>query len=187
MTALPPHLWCQSPEILGAGNAPEGWPRNLTSPRTVGPSRGVLYPRSAFVFLSEAWPLGPLSLPAVSALPQERLTVSLPLECRGFPEMAGQGRRGLAALRDDAGEWGESGQLPEGEQASWALESQAGLQCRLRERKARGNTSIESLLPGAQAVLVSFRMVSPLTLTMIFWVEFDDSHLTDEETEAQRG
>lgn len=86
---------------------------------------------ASFVFLSEAWSLGPLSLPAVSALPQERLRVSLPLECRGCPETdeAGEGRRGLAALRDDAREWGESGQLPECEQASWALESQAGPQC----------------------------------------------------------
>lgn len=76
----------------------------------------------------------------------------------GMQRLPGDGTRqgregvGLAAPRDDAREWGESGQLPEGEQASWALELRAGPQCQLRERKARGNTSIESLLPGAQCL-----------------------------------
>lgn len=153
------------PGDSGSGECPRGLAKKsdlTTSPGArLGCSLPSLSPCASFVFLSEAWSLGPLSLPAVSALAQERLTVSLPLECRGCPEMAGEGRRGLAAPRDDAGEWRESGQLPEGEQASWALESQAGPQCRLREIKARGNTSIESLLPGAQTMLVSFRMVSP--------------------------
>ena len=76
----------------------------------------------------------------------------------GMQRLPGDGTRqgregvGLAAPRDDAVEWGESGQLPEGEQASWALELRAGPRCQLRERKARGNTSIESLLPGAQCL-----------------------------------
>ena len=59
----PPHLWCQSLEIQGAGNAPEGWPRSLTSPRALGPGWGVLCPRSALVLplcsYQKPGPLGP--------------------------------------------------------------------------------------------------------------------------------
>ena len=157
MTALPLGLHAAgvgSRKVRGAGHAPGGRPRGLRSPRTLGPSRGRLCPRSAPVHpvcsYQKPGPLGPsASLRGLRCLRKG---------CRPHWNAEAARRRqgregvGLAAPRDDAREWGESGQLPEGEQASWALELRAGPQCQLRERKARGNTSIESLLPGAQCL-----------------------------------
>lgn len=110
-------------------HAPDGRPRGLRSPWTLGPGRGLLYPRSAPVLpLSSYQKPGPLG-PSASLQRQRCLRKG----CRphwnaeaarrpGDGTKQGREGVGLAAPRDDAVEWGELGQLPEGEQASWALE-----------------------------------------------------------------
>lgn len=97
----PPHSCHRCLKIRRAVNASEGWPGNLNSPQTISKRRaglGLFCPRSplglSLCSYQEPGPLGPLSLPAVSALTQERLKDSLPLEHRGCPEM-GRGRGGM--------------------------------------------------------------------------------------------
>lgn len=90
-----------------------------------GTSLPSLSPCASFEFLSEARSLGPLSLPRRQRCLRKGCRPHWNAEAARRPgDGTKQGREGvgLAAPRDDAVEWGELGQLPEGEQASWALE-----------------------------------------------------------------